>query len=368
MLVLFESETHLSVKLRTSRRAHRIMQFRTFVARDMKEALAHVRAEMGVGAVIIATQQAGNGGVMVRATLDETKAIAHTEPDVTVHASNVADFEDHYRDATIRRLRADAPVARGAARFDRAQLVGALLRHRTPISLAHALAEDALQAQLTDMTLALASAIDKRMTPAPIDLATASAFLLDGPNGAGKTTVAAKIAAQALIHRRRITLVACNSSVAGAVARLESFAKHLDAAMTSIDSAAKLNKLVADCVAKKTLAIIDTAGFDARDAKTRSAFAALGQIGHVETIGVVSVLCDAEEISEIGAALNTLGAGRLIATGLDLARRAGALLAAATQQTPLVYVTRSPFVASGLEPPTALSLARLVLGDHRSAQ
>jgi flagellar biosynthesis protein FlhF len=114
--------------------------------------------------------------------------------------------------------------------------------------------------------------------------------------------------------------------------------------------------------------VIDTAGFDPRDGKARSAFAALGQIVHVETIGVVSALNDAEEICEIAAALGVLGASRLIVTGLDLARRAGALLAAAAQGIGLAHVTRSPFVASGLDSATSLSLARLLLDENRSAQ
>ncbi len=68
-----------------------------------------------------------------------------------------------------------------------------------------------------------------------------------------------------------------------------------------------------------------------------------------------------------------LGARRLIVTGLDIARRAGALLAAASQDLNLAYVTRSPFVAGGLETLTPLSLARLIVetsghADRGSAQ
>ena len=152
------------------------------------------------------------------------------------------------------------------------------------------------------------------------------------------------------------------------MARLETFAKHLDSAVTTADSAAALSSLVSECIGKKTFVIIDTAGFDPRDAKARTAFAALGQIGRVEAIGVVSALSDAEETAEIVEALSVLGAKRLIVTGLDLARRAGGLIAAATQGVPLAHVTRSPFIAGGLESPTSLSLARLLLDEQRSAQ
>jgi flagellar biosynthesis protein FlhF len=344
------------------------MQLRTFLARDMKEALSNVRADMGPNAVIIASEKSKSGGVMVRAALDEADIEPETAAPVPVETSSVADFESHYRDGLMRRLRNAPSDTPARARFDRTELMAALHRHRTPDSLAHALAEEADKAQLTDMTLALACAIDKRMTPAPIDLTAASALLLVGPNGAGKTAVAAKLAAHARLNDRRITLVAADSAGAGAVARLETFAKHLDAGMAISETAPELQKLVIDCVSKKTLVVIDTAGFDPRDGKARSAFAALSQIAHVETLGIVSALNDAEEAAEISAALKTLGARRLIITGLDLARRAGALLAAATQDLPLAHVTRSPFVASGLESPTSLSIARLLLDENRSTQ
>ena len=79
------------------------MQLRTFLAKDMKEALATVRADMGPEAVIIATEKAKSGGVMVRAALDtpeQDEAAPQVEP-----AAPVADFELHYRDGLLRRLR-----------------------------------------------------------------------------------------------------------------------------------------------------------------------------------------------------------------------------------------------------------------------
>lgn len=343
------------------------MQLRTFLAKDMKAALASVRADMGPNAVIIASEKAKSGGIMVRAALDdEPDAPAPVIP--PAEPAPVSDFESHYRDGLRRRLRGGPSGQSNRLLFDRTALLSALHRHRTPDALAHALAEAAAKSQLTDMTLALAAALDQRMKLKPIDTAIAGALLLVGPNGAGKTTIAAKLAAHARLNNRRVTLIAADSAGAGAVARLETFAQHLDAAMAIAETAPLLSKLVNDCVAKKTFAIIDTAGFDPRDAKARNAFSALGQIAHVETVGVVSALCDGEELSEICAALDVLGATRLIVSGLDLAHRAGALLAAATGSVALAHVTRSPFVASGLDTATSLSLARLLLDETRSAQ
>jgi flagellar biosynthesis protein FlhF len=343
------------------------MQLRTFLAKDMREALATVRADMGPNAVIISSEKAKTGGVMVRAALDADDEEPVTAPEPPVETAVIADFDTQYRDSLLRRLRSNGEK-KNRPSFDRAELLAALSRHRLPDGLAHALAEAAAKAQLTDMTLALASALDRRLHAAPLDMDDAGAFLLVGPNGAGKTAVAAKIAAHARLAGRRTTLIANDSAGAGAVARLATFARHLDSAVATADSAAALNALVSECTSKKTLAIVDTAGFDPRDAKARTAFAALGQIAHLETIGVVSALSDAEEICEIVDALSALGAARLVVTGVDLTRRMGALTAAATQDLPIAHVTQSPFVAAGLETPTSLSLARLLLDEQRSAQ
>jgi flagellar biosynthesis protein FlhF len=344
------------------------MQLRTFLARDMKEALASVRADMGPNAVIIATEKAKSGGVMVRAALDsidEDEAVAAATPPNT--PATAADVDALFRNGLLYRLRQPGDRAKRAS-FDRAELLAALRRHRLPDGLAHALAERAAKAELSDMTLALAAALDASLKPDPLDLATAGAFLLVGPNGAGKTAVAAKIAAHARLAGRRTTLIAADTAGAGAVARLETFAKHLDSAIATADTAPRLNTLVSECLSKKTFVVVDTAGFDPREPKARTAFAGLAQIPKLEAIGVVSALSDAEEMSEIAEALAGLGARRLVVTGCDLARRAGALITAATAAIPLAHLTRSPFVAGGLEQPTSLTLARLLLDEQRSPQ
>jgi flagellar biosynthesis protein FlhF len=125
-----------------------------------------------------------------------------------------------------------------------------------------------------------------------------------------------------------------------------------------------------DAVAQGTLAIIDTAGFDPRQPKIASVYAALTKIESVEPVGVLSALTDAEEAAEIAAALARIGVARLIVTAVDLARRAGALAAAAmTPGISLAHVTRSPFVAGGLETLTPLALSRLLAeSEQESAQ
>jgi flagellar biosynthesis protein FlhF len=301
---------------------------------------------------------------MVRAALDEIDAPAPHEE--KREPAVIADFDANYRDALIRRLRSGPGAKPSRRRFDRGELLAGFANHRLPEALAHALAEASAKTNLGDMTLALASAIDARAAFAPIDFASAKAFMLVGPNGAGKTSVAAKLAAHAKLAGRTVLLIASDVAGAGAVARLKDFADHLEVELATADSAFVLASTTGKAVEQGTLAIIDTAGFDPRQPKFAAVFAALAKIETVETIGVLSALTDGEEIAELAAALARLGATRLIVTGIDLARRAGALTSAAlTPNIALAYVARTPFVAGGLDTITPLALARLLIESER---
>jgi flagellar biosynthesis protein FlhF len=336
------------------------MQLRTFLAKDMKEALTSVRTEMGPDAVIVASQSAKGGGVMVRAALEEDDVAEEEFPVPT--ALETQDIDTAFHDTMIRRLREKKSDLPGRRRFDRAELLAAFARNRLPESLAHTLAEAAAKTGLGDMTLALAAAIDQKMVSSPVDFDNAKALLLVGPNGAGKTAVAAKLAAHARLAGREVLLVAHDVSGAGAVARLKDFADHIEARIVTAESAVALAGAIDEAVKSDTLVIIDTAGFDPRHAKSATAFAALADIEPVEILGVISALNDSEEAGEIAAALEKLGTSRLIITGADLSRRTGALAAAAmTPGLAVGFVTRSPFVAGELEVLTPLALARLLV-------
>jgi flagellar biosynthesis protein FlhF len=351
------------------------MKLRTFLAKDMRDALGQVRAKMGDRAVIVASEKAKGGGIMVRAALDESEAheYALTADEPVTELENAieapATLEDHFRGDLMKRLRGGPQSAlQTAAPFSRAELLGILRGHRLPDSFAHDFAKTAESSGLKDMTLALASALDRRMKIQPIDIARQLALLLVGPNGAGKTAVAAKIAAHGRLAHRHVLFVATDLEGAGALARLEAFAGHLHLKVEVAETADALTKLVAQCREDNALAIIDTAGFDPRNPRARTAFSALAMIDGVEALGVVSATGDAEETSEIVSAIQMLGAQRIIVTQADMARRLGTLTAAITSGLAVAHVTRSPFVAGGLETPTPISLSRALLaGAQRCA-
>jgi flagellar biosynthesis protein FlhF len=346
------------------------MQLRTFLAKDMKEALAAVRNEMGPDAVIVASQAAKGGGVMVRAALEEPEPPLELPPSAEVKPEPAPeDIDALFQKTMIRRLREKKPTLPGRKKFDRAELLASFAKNRLPEALGHVLAETAAKTGLTDMTLALAAAIDQKMLSAPIDFVNAKAFLLTGPNGAGKTAVAAKLGAHARLAGRVVRLIAHDVTGAGAVARLKDFADHLDAQIVTAESAMALAAVLGNAARDRALAIIDTAGFDPRQPRSAAAFSALADIEAVETIGVLSSLTDSEEAAEMAAALARMGSSRLVITQADMTRRYGALAAAAmTENLAVAFVTRSPFVAGELETLTPLALARLLTENAEGAQ
>ncbi|GAA0549482.1 flagellar biosynthesis protein FlhF [Rhizomicrobium palustre] len=349
------------------------MQLRTFLAKDMREALTEVRNAMGPEAVIVATQPTKGGGVMVRAALEEPdpEPLPPPEPErsSTSQDYDPDDIDALFQQSMIRRLREKKTTLQGKRKFDRTEMLAAFAKSRLPEALGHSLAEAAAKTGLNDMTLALAAAIDARMTSAPVDFVNAKAMLLVGPNGAGKTAIAAKIGAHARLAGRPVRLVAHDVTGAGAVARLKDFADHLDAQIVTAESALALAGVVNQAVRDGALAVIDTAGFDPRQPKAAAAFGALAQIEPVEIIGVISALTDSEEASEMAEALAKLGATRLVITAADMTRRMGALAAAAmTPDLAVGFVTRSPFVAGELETLTPLALARLLVEPAEGAQ
>lgn len=192
----------------------------------------------------------------------------------------------------------------------RSALTEALKRHRLPEQLLEAFLREASAAGPCGIGEALARVLAARMRRTPLDLSRSERIFLIGPSGAGRSSVAAK-----LVHA---------AAQAG----------------------------------HNQLTVIDTKGFNPRNLRARTAFGCIGERPHMQIIGVVSALADAEEIGEIIANFHL---GRLIVTGLDMARRYGALTAAVTQGARLAHISRSADADAPLETLSPRELANLLL-------
>ena len=344
------------------------MQLRTFLAKDMKEALTAMRSQMGDDAIIVASETLKDGTVLLRAGSEQPlpssqpeKKSASTSAETSGAVARFGSFETRYRESLIARLRGNPSETGRATPFDAANLSQILLAHRTPPALAKMLVERARESGLSDMTLALATALDKSMRTEPFGSDTHGAMLLVGPPGAGKTSVAARLAAQHSLAGLSVLLAATDLETAGQVARLETFAECLNVPLLRIAEPAMLANAINEARETQGLLIADSGGCDPREALPPELIGLLSA-GHIDLVGVLSATGDAEDSSEIAAALVKLGATRLIVTSLDLSRRKGALVAIALSGAAIAHVTSSPFLADGLETLTPMTLARMLTG------
>jgi ABC-type transport system involved in cytochrome bd biosynthesis fused ATPase/permease subunit len=188
----------------------------------------------------------------------------------------------------------------------RAALLAQLKLHRLPEHLIEAFIREAVSLPVCGIDEALNEVLAARMLTAAID--PGRRIFLIGPSGAGVASVAEKLRHHAELNDRSIQ--------------------------------------------------VESQNFHPRNMRARTAFGCVSQRPDVETIGVVSALADAEEISEIISAFRL---SRIIVTGLDMARRFGALAAAVTQGARLVAVTRSAKIEAPLEPLSARELAGMLL-------
>jgi len=183
-------------------------------------------------------------------------------------------------------------------------------------------------------------------------------LLIVGPLGAGKTTLAAKLTAR--LDPRRALAVSVDTGNAAGVAQLEEYVKVLGMALAVADDAAALRAIVAG--ADHRTVIVDTPAVALDDAGAEERLRQLKSAVGAEIVLALPADTAAAEAETLGAWARGLGATLMIATRLDLARRVGAVLAAADAGglAPMA-ASLAPHFAYGLKALTPTLLARRIL-------
>ena len=316
------------------------MRLKTFTAPSMREAMRLVRDALGPDAIIVSSQPVEKGGksgaVRVTAAVEQA-----AEPAGAAPRPAVPDLLDH--------------------------LTESLARHGAPAALAERLLATAAKAQARtdDAVIALAAALDTALAFAPIGSPAAQRrggrpILLVGPPAVGKTVTAAKLAARAVVARKPVCLITTDTVRAGAVDQLAAFARVLKVDLLQAEDGAALARAVGQ--ADERAVIIDSAGINPFDPTEMAALAALAEAVHAEPVLLVAAGGDVAESAEIAEAFAGIGAGRMIATRVDIARRLGGLLSAANAaQLAFAEVSITPDIADGLSPLNPVALARLLI-------
>lgn len=318
------------------------MRLKSFSAPTMAQAMALVRREMGESAVIVSSTSATRDGL--------------------VHVTAAVDAWET-GDASL----AAAPSPSESNGIEAA--MQALHDHGAPIGVIDQLFDQLVDGRQSDPAAALAAGLDRLFRFSPLALASVAPsrgdrvvrpLMLAGPPGSGKTATVAKLATGATIHRAPVELVSCDPVRAGAADQLAAFAAILEVPLRTAAGAAGLAE-IARRAAPATLLLIDTAAVNPFAARDMAALAELAAAAMAELILVLPAGGDALESADIAAAFATLGAKRLVATRLDIARRYGALLAAASAPLAFAGAGVAAAIAHGFQSLDAPTLARLLL-------
>lgn len=295
------------------------MRLRVFHARTSAQALAQARAALGAEALILATRRV-RGGVEVTA--------AAAEPE-----------------APVAPLTPAAPTGAAAGAID-AAVAAALRAHGVPEGRIPALAAHP----------SLAAGLAAACAFAPLPLGPGAVLLLCGPPGAGKTLTAAKLATRLRLAGVVPAVIAADGRRAGAVDQLAAYTRLLGLNLVVAPDIPRLAKAIARRPAAAPT-LVDLAGIDPFCDQDGTELAAL-----IAAVGAAAALVlpagtDAAEAEEIACAMADRGVRHLVPTRLDVARRLGAVVAAALAGgLALAEAGIGPGAADGLAPldPTTL--------------
>lgn len=354
------------------------MRLKSFYAKTMTEAMQMVRDNLGDNAIIVATREE-NGGRSVRVTA----AIEHDdERRMPPFESKSTPAQPQQTTPRGKQPAAKAPEPARAVPTDWLQydqeedeedavyeyLTDTLLRHGLPHDVLDTLLSTALMMGLQDPAHSLKAALDHAYEFQPMPLKSPrKAFMLIGPPGAGKTLATAKLAARAAMASLKPAVITTDTVRAGGIEQLEAFTKLLQIPLLKARSGKEVATHI-DAAKSADLILIDSFGCNPFEVDDMRRLAKLMDGQAIEPVLVMGAGGDAEESAEIARCFAVLGVQRLFPTRLDIARRLGGLLSAATKASlAFTDASNTPMVAGGLLTLTPQSLTTLLLPPQRAA-
>ncbi len=322
------------------------MRLKTFHAKSMFEAMEQVRNSLGADAIIIQTEESASG---VRIT-------AAVEAGMTPPAPQEAPEPVQ----TPLAFEASHPFP-SEPEFDQADIRAVLNHHGLPFETAENINQAALSFNAISLSEAIGNALEATIRFSPLTDSHARPIMLVGPPGAGKTICTAKLLADALLHERAVHLISTDTVKAAGIQQLDHFAQLMKQTVSTADTPDELTAVIKQKPNFNGLTLIDTPGTNAFDMQELEALLKFIKAIDAEPVLVMPAGLDPLDAQEIAGVFARMGCQRFIATRLDAARRyASVVMAARPGYLSLAAISRSPFVADGLETANPREFARVL--------
>jgi flagellar biosynthesis protein FlhF len=319
----------------------------------MREAMQMVREALGEDAIIIATREEKNavGGAMVHITaaIEQSGYTAENSEDTA--SENWMYDDDDNESMCIE------------------EVTETMLRHGVPDEVLDQIISYAAVMGIDEPRMALLSAIENlfKFSPLP-NVPDIAPIMMVGPPGSGKTLAAAKLAARSSMSGLNIAVITTDVERAGGLEQLQAFTKLMDLELKVAKNPTALKEILLTTKNYDQI-IIDTAGVNPFDSDSIKNLSLLIGSNQIEPVLVLPASTNAEEAGEIAQIFSDLGAGRLLPTRVDVARRLGSLLAAAHQGgLAFTEVSATARVADGLSQLTSKRLTQLLMPRVKDAK
>lgn len=329
----------------------------TFVASDMRQAMALVRQALGNDAMILSTKRVG-GQTEIKAVAEtvtpaEARKIQAAPPQPQVAEKQAAELSP-----VISNIQEEIGRLRMMFESELAQLSWREQGRHQPnrhalISRFEAAGVDRVQAAaLVDPILPCADLeqawskalglLGKKIKTYPKDiLETGGIFAMVGSTGVGKTTTAAKIAARfALRHgRKHVAFVSTDRAKVGGQEQLVSFGSILGVPVQIATTREEMKRTL-DSLSERKLVIIDTAGTSQRDMALVDQFSALSIDAPIEPLLVLPATARPSLIEETIKAFARVNVNGVIMTKIDECDGIGPLLSSIVRHgLPMAFLT-----------------------------
>lgn len=185
-------------------------------------------------------------------------------------------------------------------------------------------------------------------------------FLFAGPPGAGKTLTVARLATRLVMGGVQPMVITADGRRAGAAEQLAAYTRLLGIDLIVASHPTTLSRALARRVTDVPI-LIDMPGSSPFDSGQREEMIALAATADARVAVVLPAGIDPLEAGETASAFVECGAEALIITRLDVARRIGCALSAASAGLALAEAGIGAGAADGLTPLTVDFLARRLL-------